>query len=592
MIERIESFERVVITDELSDEVIPVSPTSLKLRLGDGASERTPLKVEEKEILIASHRASALMPFALSGEPIHLEEMRKLELALGLHRTQIYRCISLLRQSPCPMALVRGARGAKRGRLKLDAEVERIVAREIRVASRSGNVLQLETIRDRIDVACDDIGKKCPCLKTIRARIADKRYEILLRKKLGRRRAIERTKAFPGKISTNGALAMVEIDHSPLDIILVSSETRKPIGRAHLTIVIDTHTRVILGFHLGLDDPQVLSVALALVHAILPKDAWLAEHGLSELEWPMYGLMRAVRLDGGAEFKSLAFKNACKKWGVEISYRNKKEDGAIVERVIGTIQTRASQEPGATGSDPKKRRRERAPSEDAQMTLFEANRWLGREVAQRYHYRRHEGIGMSPHQSWVAEHTCTSGITLPAIVTDAKSLLLSFLPEIKRVIGHDGIHAFNERYFNHEIARFIKPGVKRTIKYDARAMGLIYVDCDTGSYIEVPYADLSKPNLPKFELDHLKREKRRQFPSEFDGQSNRRFLRSQDAERRSAHTATKEARRQERLLQGRKVASGGASDDRHLEALANSQEDVVQAIDYSRPAKVSSDGDI
>ena len=47
----------------------------------------------------------------------------------------------------------------------------------------------------------------------------------------------------------------------------------------------------------------MVSVALTLVQAVLPKDLWLADRQL-EVPWPMWGLPELLQLDNAAEFHS------------------------------------------------------------------------------------------------------------------------------------------------------------------------------------------------------------------------------------------------------------------------------------------------
>jgi hypothetical protein len=51
---------------------------------------------------------------------------------------------------------------------------------------------------------------------------------------------------------------------------------------------------------ISLDHPGALSTGLCMLHAILPKDQFLAELGLSHLQWPCWGKMRTIhkRLSG------------------------------------------------------------------------------------------------------------------------------------------------------------------------------------------------------------------------------------------------------------------------------------------------------
>jgi putative transposase len=59
-------------------------------------------------------------------------------------------------------------------------------------------------------------------------------------------------------------LDLVQVDHTPVDLILVDPHDREPIGRPSLTIAIDVHSRCIAGFYLSLEAPSATSVGLCL----------------------------------------------------------------------------------------------------------------------------------------------------------------------------------------------------------------------------------------------------------------------------------------------------------------------------------------
>ena len=597
-IERIESFDAVIVVDELSNEVMLASPHDLRVRIseedGEKECEGESYTFTEAEMDMAVHRTRALLPFALNNQPVSHESLDALEKDLDLGPSQIYAMIAKLKASPCPVAIARKRRGPKQGSKKLDAEVERVIAAEIKVAKRSHSILNIGTIWENVDLGCDAIGKRSPCERTVRARIESTEHELLRRKKLGKRRAHERVTPMPGTLTTTAALALVEIDHSPLDIFLVSSETRSLIGRAYVTVVLDTHTRAVLGFYLTLEAPSSLSVALALVHAMTPKEAWLAQRGLSDLKWPMYGLIKALRLDHGSDLHAKALSSGCKRWGIAPPrFRIKKEEGAYVERIIGTIQARASQEPGATGNDPKKKRLEYDQANDAQMTLQEAEIWLAREIAQRYHVKRHTTLQMSPNQAWTAAYTTPRGLELPPVITDVRGLLISFLPSETRKIGHDGIHIFGSRYYSHELAPFVGRLGAVQVRYDPRNMARIYVDVGDGRFIDISYADTTQPSLPLFEIKAARREIKKQYPNQFDAHARRQFQRDRNKDRKASKESTQEARYQERLLQAKSSNNNDAANGSALrEPPKATRVEDVESLDYDVPIVASMGGDI
>ena len=86
---------------------------------------------------------------------------------------------------------------------------------------------------------------------------------------------------FPG---ADTILNVIQIDHTPLDIIIVDEETRQSIKRVWFTVAIDVFSRVITGIYLSLDAPSLTSVAMCISHSILPKDKWLKHIGVEGYE--------------------------------------------------------------------------------------------------------------------------------------------------------------------------------------------------------------------------------------------------------------------------------------------------------------------
>ncbi|MGF1727903.1 hypothetical protein [Photobacterium nomapromontoriensis] len=67
-------------------------------------------------------------------------------------------------------------------------------------------------------------------------------------------------------------LERVEMDHTPLDLILLHDELLIPLGRAHLTLLVDIFSGCIIGFHLGFKHPSYVSASKAIIHATKKKD--------------------------------------------------------------------------------------------------------------------------------------------------------------------------------------------------------------------------------------------------------------------------------------------------------------------------------
>ena len=539
----------------------------------------------------AAARERALRPYVLGHQRLTSPAMEVLSKTLSLKSRQIYSLVKRLRANPTPAAIASRLRGPRKGRHLLDPAVELIVQKELKLRVRSKQSSGLKPIREAIELTCHQAGLKTPSRETIRQRIELRARELALRQKYGVKRARERTSAKAGVIRTTAALALVECDHTPLDIFIVDSTSRQNIGRAFLTIVIDCHTRAILGFHISLDNPCATSVALAIHHAILPKERWLAERGLGYLSWPMYGVFEALQVDGGAELNGQAAMAGCLKWGIELVPRGDKENGGIIERSIGKIQFAAADEPGATGNRPRERR-EYDPSRDAQMTLQEAEVWVAEQIISFYHTAWHDRLQMSAAKAWELAHTTEDGLVLPAVVTDERELLLSFLPFEARVISPNGIHLFGSRYWTSALSTYVGSEHKFRVKYDARNNSRVYVEVDDGIYIDVPFADPSQEALPLFEDRYRRRQARRDHNEEFDHDARFAAMARRDERRRRSKRSLQEARRKEKIRQSLAATAAFHQDPQQL-APPSPETGSHSRADYRRAPVVNWDeGDV
>jgi putative transposase len=117
-----------------------------------------------------------------------------------------------------------------------------------------------------------------------------------------------------------GLLERAQIDHTPVDVIVVDERHRLPIGRPYLTIAVDEASRCVLGTVVTLEAPSTTSVGLCLAHAAIDKRPWLERLGVQAL-WPMCGKPRELFPDNAAEFKSEALRRGCEQHGIALNYR-------------------------------------------------------------------------------------------------------------------------------------------------------------------------------------------------------------------------------------------------------------------------------
>uniref|UniRef100_UPI0039068E0B integrase catalytic domain-containing protein n=1 Tax=Pseudomonas putida TaxID=303 RepID=UPI0039068E0B len=189
--------------------------------------------------------------------------------------------------------------------------------------------------------------------------IKSKPERFLYTCKYGEEAAAQKYDARPGFKEVEPAEADAQMDHTLVDMLLVDESDRTLIlGRPWLTVIICTLTRVILGYFLSFRPPSVITVQLAILSAVLPKDSSFNPVSADPYKYPFCGLPPGWYTDNAAEFITQQLQRKCKRYGMDWDHRpiGKKWYGGIVERLIGTFMTRAVHFlPGATGSNPVER---------------------------------------------------------------------------------------------------------------------------------------------------------------------------------------------------------------------------------------------
>ena len=84
-------------------------------------------------------------------------------------------------------------------------------------------------------------------------------------------------------------MAQVQIDHTPLNWVVICDRTGLPLGRPLLTVAICAYSGYILGFYLSFYGPGVSSVSGVLRNVIRVKDDMVANAGLKH-PWLSCGL--------------------------------------------------------------------------------------------------------------------------------------------------------------------------------------------------------------------------------------------------------------------------------------------------------------
>jgi len=448
--------------------------------------------VADKDWKAAERRARVLADLPAQLSPSDVEQATR---RLGVSRATLFRWLKKFREDGRTSALLPSQRGPKHGMQPLEPAVEAIVSRLFKHLYATRRKPTRTRFWREVAADCRTQGLAAPSIRRL-GRWLDLRDQAkLLAKREGKDKAERRHLATPGTLAAERPLDIVQIDHTKADVTVVDPVARRPLGRPTLTLAIDVNTRMVLGFHISLDPPSLLSVALCLTHAVMDKSHWLAARGIGA-EWPARGIPKAIYVDNGAEFHSRAFERACGEYQIDLQHRppGTPRYGGHIERLIGTMMGAVHLLPGSHFSNIFERGDLDAEAE-AVMTLRELETWLTLEITGSYHGRMHRALDTIPLAAW----TTRAGADELRMPADPRRFLVDFLPSEQRVLQRDGLHLFHIRYWSDEL-RWLIGGASRklTLKYDPRDLSRIYVLTGEG-IVEARPADLTRPAITLWE---------------------------------------------------------------------------------------------
>ncbi|WP_290558171.1 DDE-type integrase/transposase/recombinase [Aestuariivita sp.] len=239
---------------------------------------------------------------------------------LDVSRATVYRLAKQFREDARTSALLPNSSGPKPGMQPLDPAVEAVVSRLFRDFYATRRKPTKTRFWREVAADCHARGLAPPSIRRLGRWLDLKDQAKLTARREGRDKAERRHLATPGALTANRPLDIVQIDHTKADVTVVDPVTRHPLGRPTLTVAIDVNTRMVLGFHLSLEPPSLLSVALCLTHAVMEKSHWLAARGINT-DWSAHGIPRAIYVDNGAEFHARAFGLACSEYQIDLQHR-------------------------------------------------------------------------------------------------------------------------------------------------------------------------------------------------------------------------------------------------------------------------------
>lgn len=410
----------------------------------------------------------------------------------GVHWASIYRYRARLHDIDEATAIAGRKRGWSPRNSRLSALQEQAVEEAINAMRKRPGSLRLIDVVEEVEARSRLLGVPSPSRPAIDRRIR-RTNSVKVRRRGVATPGTADPKISPGTFIVERPLDVVQIDHTPMDIVVVDDLYRQPLGKPYLTLAIDVATRSILAFVISFVPPSATTVSLCMTIIVSPKADWLKQLGVAG-DWPMAGLPKCLHLDGAAEFKSKALRRGCGQYGIELVYRERPHYGGHIERLIGTKMSKLKALPGATGGSPKARRAY-DPDKHAALTLRELETWFAQQIVGQYHQDPHRGLkGSTPGGAW-ALHPAPSTMAPGTL----KRFRIAFLPAVVRTLRRDGVVFEHMRYWHPIFSQWLARRQPLTLHFDPRNLSIVYVPHE-GDFLEVSFADIRTPAVSLWEV--------------------------------------------------------------------------------------------
>ncbi|MGT2457628.1 transposase [Cupriavidus basilensis] len=309
------------------------------------------------------------------------------------------------------------------------------------------------------------------------------RYYVLKRR-YGARIAAQQLTMFGKGPECTRPLQRVEVDNTPLDVLVIDEATRLVLGRPWITVMIDRYSRMVVGFYVSFRKPSVQSVLRCLRHAMLPKTYMSEKYPEIRGVWPCFGLIELIVCDNGLEFHAKDLEVACADIGTHLLYCQPRTPHlkGVIERFLKTLNySFLHLLPGTTYSTYEKRLGYDSVAK-AVLTFRELQQALHKWVVEVYGTTYHRGISAAPMQRW------QEGVEVdaPELAPDPQRLKVYLGQVAKRRLDRNGVQLNNLQYTSDALQRIRgdKKSIEVIVRYDPDDLGDLHVlDPESKEYV-------------------------------------------------------------------------------------------------------------
>ena len=176
-----------------------------------------------------------------------------------------------------------------------------------------------EKIKELVDAGKLNASEQQISYATFQRRKTAIPQPYLLNKRYGEAYATHKLRStMDGSVACR-SMQRYEVDHTPLNWVVVCDRTGLPLGRPTLTVVVDTYSGYVVGMYVSFNGPSLTAVMNVIKNCIRPKDD-IVLAAETENPWIAVGLPEGLILDNGMEFHAHSLRLAALELSVDIDY--------------------------------------------------------------------------------------------------------------------------------------------------------------------------------------------------------------------------------------------------------------------------------
>ncbi|MGK7895591.1 MAG: Mu transposase C-terminal domain-containing protein [Xenococcus sp. (in: cyanobacteria)] len=264
----------------------------------------------------------------------------------------------------------------------------------------------------------------------------------------------------------NRPWAICHLDHTQLDIELVSSKTQVVLGRPWVTFLSDAYSRRILAIYLTFDPPSYRSCMMVMRDCV-------RRHG----RFP-----QCLVVDGGKEFSSVYFERLLAMYECTSKTRpgGKPRFGSVCERLFGTANTMFIHNLAGNTQitkNPRSMTLAVNPRRHAVWTLFSLYEHLCDWVYQFYDHKEHPALGLTPYSAY-HQAIAQTGLRANRLIPDDDSFRILTLPTTPKgtakVIPNQGVKIKHLYYWHQSFRNRNIEKTQVSVRYDPTDAGVAY----------------------------------------------------------------------------------------------------------------------